>query len=593
MKKIFTLFAVLFAAISLSAGELKIGTNDSQSSYAPVYVTWADAYYCSQILYSASELEALEGQKITHLAFLLRAVNTGGDYADVQIRFKEVNFDAFEEAAYVAIDDAVLVYEGALPAGSSTDLNVELAEPYEYQGGTLLVDVRKTVKGGAYAPISGNAGRFQSTSGANYTVLYNYGSSSFPTSASRSANRPDIRFTYEEGAVAACDKITSLAASDVTAHEATLTWECEAEKYLFVCVLKGEEPAWTDNSQAVKTVTLDALKSNTEYDFYVRSFCGEEQLGAPKKVSFKTEASCFAPLSVEAQDITADGAKMVWTPSGMGEAQYQCALMYAGLEPDSWSNEFPATSILIGDILQPATSYTFYVRSYCGENDFSEPISVTFTTKCGTVTAPWKEDFELMDYETVPACWDNTASTTPSFETYPEYVWGVYATGDGNQMIRMYNYMLQEGTALINTPAINIPATSEFELSFDYAHAATCGAFSVKISEDNGASFVDLGTGYEKTSSTSTWSPGDYTNVVLSLKEFAGKEVILQFFAETDYDGGAIFVDNVEVREVNDDPSAIENQKSQITNRKFLKEGQLIIEYNGVRYNVLGARVNK
>lgn len=568
MKKIFTLFAVLFAAISLSAGELKIGTNDSQSSYAPIYVTWADAYYCSQILYSASELEALEGQKITHLAFLLRAVNTGGDYADVQIRFKEVNFDAFEEAAYVTIDDAVLVYEGALPAGSSTDLNVELAEPYEYQGGTLLVDVRKTVKGGAYAPTSGNAGRFQSTSGANYTVLYNYGSSSFPTSASRSANRPDIRFTYEEGAVAACDKITSLAASDVTAHEATLTWECEAEKYLFVCVLKGEEPAWTDNSQAVKTVTLDALKSNTEYDFYVRSFCGEEQLGAPKKVSFKTEASCFAPtsLTVPEAQITSNEAVINWQASGHGEAQYQYTVGAFGSEPD-WSKAV-LTSELTATLtdLNAASLYQVWVRSYCGADDQSDAITEYFATACGAVALPFSEDFST-DID----CW-----TTKNLVENSE----VKSSGEFR-----FHWATVPPYQTIITPEI-IASEKEVIVSFQYREESTSYPESFRVGYST--TTIDLENDF-------TWS--DKVTVALESYETysdtlpAGvKYIAIQC---TSNDAYYLYIDNFSVVEKKEPGTAIENTKLNGKAVKYIENGMIVIEHNGVRYNVLGARVNK
>lgn len=395
-KRFIALLAVAFAFMSVYAGELKIGENDSQTYYAPVYATWADKYYCSQVLYSATELSALEGQQITHLAFFLRAVNTNGDYSDVQIRFKEVEYDAFAEAAYESIDDALLVYEGSLPSGTSTTLQVELSAPYEYQGGTLLVDVRKTVTGGAYAPSSGNKGRFQSTSGTGgYTVLYNYGSSAFPTTASRSANRPDILFTYTEAAAVTCAKITSLASSNITATSATLAWACEAEKYQFVCVRKGLEPAWTENSQAVKTVTLDTLKSNTDYDFYVRSYCSETEQGTAKKISFKTDLSCYAPtlLAVPEEQITAASAVLTWHASGKGETQYQYTYGAYGSEPD-WSKAVltsELTATLSG--LNAASAYQVWVRSYCSADDQSDAVTEYFATACGAVALPFNEDF--------------------------------------------------------------------------------------------------------------------------------------------------------------------------------------------------------
>ena len=398
MRKLFTLFVVAFAALSLSAGELKIGENDSQTYYAPVYATWADSYYCSQILYSANELSALQGRQITHLAFFLRAINPNGDYSNVEIRFKEVDYTAFSEAAYVSVDDAVLVYDGSLPSGSATELTVELIAPYAYQGGTLLVDVRKTVKGGAYAPSSGSGskGRFQSTSGTDYTVLYNYDKAALPTSASRTTNRPDIKFTYSEAAAVTCPKVSTLAASAVTVNNATLTWESEAENFQFVCVRKGAEPAWEGvAAKAQKTITLDTLKANTDYDFYVRAYCSETEQGAVKKISFTTELSCYAPtmVSVAEEQITAESAVITWHASGKGETQYQYTYALYGAEPN-WEGA-PTTSELTATLtgLNAASMYQVWVRSYCAADDQSDAVTEYFATKCGAVALPFNEDF--------------------------------------------------------------------------------------------------------------------------------------------------------------------------------------------------------
>ena len=398
MRKLFTLFVAAFAALSLAAGELKIGENDSQTYYAPVYATWADSYYCSQILYSANELSPLQGQQITHLAFFLRAMNPNGDYSNVEIRFKEVDYTAFSEAAYVSVDDAVLVYDGSLPSGSATELTVELIAPYAYQGGTLLVDVRKTVKGGAYAPSSGSGskGRFQSTSGTDYTVLYNYDKAALPTSASRTTNRPDIKFTYSEAAAGTCPKVSTLAASALTVNNATLTWESEAENFQFVCVRKGAEPAWeTVAAKAQKTITLDTLKANTDYDFYVRAYCSETDQGTVKKISFTTELSCYAPtmVSVPEEQITAESALITWHASGKGETQYQYTYALYGAEPN-WEGA-PTTSELTATLtgLNAVSMYQVWVRSYCAADDQSEAVTEYFATKCGAVALPFNEDF--------------------------------------------------------------------------------------------------------------------------------------------------------------------------------------------------------
>lgn len=595
------LFIALMAAMfclqstALTAGELKIGENDSQTYYAPVYATWADKYYCSQILYSASELSDLNGQQITKLEFFLRATTGGGNYEKVQIRIKEVTYAAFESAEYESVDDATLVFEGTLLAGSETVLEAVLDEPYVYEGGNLLIDVRKIEAGGGYAPTSGNKGRFQATYGSEYTVLYNYGNSAFPTTCSRSMNRPDIRFTYSESApISSCPKITSLASSDITAHEATLTWESEAASFQFLCLPKNVAPVWDGVATSdLKTITLDTLKSNTEYDFYIRAYCSETEQSAVKTISFKTDLSCYAPSGLTIGTVTSTTAEFSWTASGHGETQYQIVAILAG-EEGTWDGVEPVTgtSATLTN-LQPASIYFVYLRSYCGEDDFSDVIYDQFATRCGSIEAPWSENFDMMSQETVPNCWDNSASTTPTLDTYPYYVWGVFATMDGSQMLRMNNYFLKAGTALINTPSIVIPETPAYELAFDYAHTATCGAFVVKVSEDNGATFTAIGEEYGRTDETTTsyYSPGEFTPVKISLADYAGKTIILQLYAEPNYDAGAIFLDNIAVREATADPTAIENTAIKTRAIKHLENGTLVIEHNGIRYNAQGAAI--
>lgn len=466
MRKLFTLFVGAFAALSVAAGELKIGENDSQTYYAPVYATWADSYYCSQILYSANELSALQGQQITHLAFFLRAMNPNGDYSNVEIRFKEVDYTAFSEAAYVSVDDAVLVYDGSLPSGSATELTVELIAPYAYQGGTLLVDVRKTVKGGAYAPSSGSGGkgRFQSTSGTDYTVLYNYDKAALPTSASRTTNRPDIKFTYSEAAAVTCPKVSTLAASAVTVNNATLTWESEAENFQFVCVLKGAEPAWEGvAAKAQKTITLDTLKANTDYDFYVRAYCSETDQGAVKKISFTTELSCYAPtmLSVPEEQITAESAVITWHASGKGETQYQYTCALYGAEPN-WEGA-PTTSELTATLsgLNAASMYQVWVRSYCAADDRSDAVTEYFATKCGAVALPLNEDFSN-DID----CW-----TTKNLAGYS----GVNTKGEF-----AFAWAATPPYQTIITPEI-IASEKELSLTFQYKAHSTQYTESFKV----------------------------------------------------------------------------------------------------------------
>jgi len=568
MKKFFTLIMCMAAlTMTMTAdelGPLYDGTNSTGSSI-PVEGNNIDRYQRVQMIYPKADLASLAGKSITKMTFYVRSKASKAWNAPIQIRLAEIDADQFSSTSYLDADFTV-VYEGTDLVATGDVMEVAFATPFVYSGSNnLLFELLVTAKTGSYA-----AATFAAKGGYDYNYsLYKYSTSgSSPleiTTGNRKNALPKTLFTYEDAVAPACDKINSLEASNVTAHEATLTWASDAEKYLVVCVLKGAEPAWTDNSLAVKSLTLDTLKSNTEYDFYVRSFCGEEALGAAKKVSFKTELSCNAPtlLGIAEESITADAASFSWHASGKGETQYQYTYGAYGSEPD-WSKAVLTSelSATLSD-LNAASLYQVWVRSYCAEADQSDAITEYFATKCGAVEAPIAWDFQSETANEGPACWDNSASTATvaySFYDANEYLWAVFTSGE-QKVIRMNNSMLQSGTALINTPSILLPAKAQ-ELTFDYSHRASCGAFKLNISTDNGVSFTELGS-YEATASASTYNLGEFTTANVNLKAYAGKTVILQFFANSNYGDGAIFVDNVDIH---DAPSCFKPADLKVSN---------------------------
>ena len=184
--------------------------------------------------------------------------------------------------------------------------------------------------------------------------------------------------------------------------------------------------------------------------------------------------------------------------------------------------------------------YTFTVT------DIADFQAVFSTDPCPVTTFPWNEDFESMTASTVPSCWDNSASTSTTLSNNPERIWGVYAY-NSNKMLRMYNFYVRQGTALINTPSITLPAAPQ-EFSFDYSHLASCGTFYVKISQDGGTTFTNLWSHGANSTSYDYTDPGTFnTSGTIDLSAYANSTVIIQFYAEADYGSGAIFVDNINI----------------------------------------------
>lgn len=250
--------------------------------------------------------------------------------------------------------------------------------------------------------------------------------------------------------------------------------------------------------------------------------------------------SCLAAANITFEDITSTSAVISWTNNNGVEATYtvmQGETVLTTTAVDSYT--------LTG--LTAATYYpagTFTIVSNCDETMIANVPA--FTTLCEDITTlPWSEDFEGFENNTVPMCWDNSASTSyiSNSSSSPNYIWGVVTVNDNN-MMKMENYWAQTGTALINTPTIVLPSEGEYYLTFDYAHNATCGAFAIKVSVDGGATFTELAS-YTKGSGSSHTEPGEFTPATISLADYAGKSIMLQFFANANYGSGAIFVDNV------------------------------------------------
>ncbi|MBQ2541500.1 MAG: fibronectin type III domain-containing protein, partial [Paludibacteraceae bacterium] len=272
-------------------------------------------------------------------------------------------------------------------------------------------------------------------------------------------------------------------------------------------------------------------------------------------ITVTKKPTCNKPtgVAVTADSETAEGATITWNANGMSAWKMQVSEGDAA----SWGSDIAAASnskVLTG--LNANTLYYVRVKADCGgagDSEWSDAVS--FTTLCGTInvsaSSSWNIDFEGLSDHVIPECWDNSASTTTS-SWGSGYIWGTYSRFS-NTMLAMDNAALNGGTALINTPDIAIPNDGrEYELTFDYSNMALAGNnLIVKISA-NGGAFADKGTFYPSGNVSSY--PGAFSNAVISLADYSGKTIKVQFFANptsgTSSEGGAMFVDNVSVHKV-------------------------------------------
>ncbi len=268
-------------------------------------------------------------------------------------------------------------------------------------------------------------------------------------------------------------------------------------------------------------------------------------------VSVLAPVTCPKPTELGYSGLTSTSVELSWTNGGT-ESSWIVSYKAGNAE---WTS-VPVTTNPYTLATEASTEYQIKVQADCGGGDTSEESNVvTFTTPCDAVSAmPWTEDFESYAENILPDCWDNTGSTVvPSGYGAPAVVsWGVFEV-NSSKVIRMANYYAGPSgthTALINSPQIVLPASGAYELSFDYSHTANCGALKVKVSKDGGSNFTELGS-YAKNGTGNNYgtTTGEFETVeAISLADYAGETIILQFYTDANYGNGAIFIDNVGIQ---------------------------------------------
>lgn len=262
-------------------------------------------------------------------------------------------------------------------------------------------------------------------------------------------------------------------------------------------------------------------------------------------INIDVPPTCARPANGIISNISSNSATLDWTETGTATQWRIRCVPASGQQTTVDVTTHPYTL----SNLNASTLYNVYVSSLCSQSDHSPEFSLgQFVTSCGVVTAPWSEDFELQSVTHTPACWDTLGSTAPGVE---ERLWGVYES-NGNRSIRLWNWGVLPGDAMINSPEIYIPTGQSYELVYDYTHQATSGPLYVKIIRRGESSYTTLATH----SNTGESDSEDYTPIAfhtnaIPLTAYAGDTVRIQFMNVTDWVRGTIFVDNVKIRAIN------------------------------------------
>ena len=270
----FLLMALLALAGFKSWGQETLTVCDGMdfNTQVPIYTGYFDVVgTTSQFIIPSTEIAGLQGGSITKLEFYIAGSPTFSsfDYAELKCSLKEVDSEVING---IVTSGLSTVYEGLLTY-TATTMSVTFTTPFTYTGGHLLVS-------------------FEVTSKSGYNECYFYGTNTSYVSSycNQWVNTPisfipKTTITYTGGS--SCIAPTGLAASNVTATSATISWTGnDAESYdlaygvASTFDLSNPSTYTLQNNLTTTSVQLSGLTTEAEYKCAVRSHCNAEEVSA-------------------------------------------------------------------------------------------------------------------------------------------------------------------------------------------------------------------------------------------------------------------------------------------------------------------------
>ncbi|NIK93472.1 T9SS type A sorting domain-containing protein [Mangrovimonas sp. CR14] len=222
------------------------------------------------------------------------------------------------------------------------------------------------------------------------------------TAGGTSANITLNIFAISGKLAADCPVPTDLALGTVGAYDAEISWTPfdVNDTFEVAVVLDGAgEPVTGDDTTDQSTYTFTNLTPETAYDAYIRTVCqttGFSYWVGP--LSFTTTIACPAPTNLSAAATSTTEASASWD---MGTASaWEVAYVLNG-DPEPTSGDATVTNSFDFSSLEPATTYTVYVRADCGVDGYSTWTTTNVTTWCDALPGI-DEDFEG---DSIPVCW--------------------------------------------------------------------------------------------------------------------------------------------------------------------------------------------
>ena len=287
--------------------ELLVNDGAATNGYVPVYGNWADNYSLGQFIVPAEQLEEIVWDSIKSLTFFASIDSHDFGAAQFKAYVAEPEESVFASAALYDWAELHEVMAAASLSVADGKMVVTFDEPYQYEGGNLLIGIEQTVPG-TYK----NFDWYGVTANGASVGGYKSKTSLSLTIAQRNF-LPKMLIEYAPGVEPACKKPTDLVVSDIAAFSATVAWdEVEGANWEYA-ILPASEPAPASFvlSTSDHSVALEGLSESTEYVFYLRRACGEGNNSVVVSIAFATDIQKAAIPFYENFEAASSGWKLV------------------------------------------------------------------------------------------------------------------------------------------------------------------------------------------------------------------------------------------------------------------------------------------
>ena len=342
----------------------------------------------SEFIYPATLLEDMDGGTISSVKFFSSTTSTS--YSNtVTVYVEEVSETTETTSAWCYNQSTALkVYEGTALTVTNGEMEITFSTPYDYNGGNLCFNIWSASSTPSVSYYGVNPG--YAACGYDYYITP-------PVSKPYSTAQflPKVEFTYEAASVS-CAKPKNFNATDITAHEATLTWTAGAEGqsnwdvYMTTDATDVPDENTMPSYQVTEcSQTLSGLTPETTYYAYVRGVCGGEDGNSNwAKKTFTTEVACPKPtLSYVTNSNTAFTGSVSWTGNADNyELIYSTKYSFEPGDEGVIQIDLDNVNTYTLQDLTPETTYRIKVRANCGSDDgysqWSNQVSFTTTATC-------------------------------------------------------------------------------------------------------------------------------------------------------------------------------------------------------------------